>query len=965
MEVIDELAFNGCSALTEFMIGDKVTTIGKSAFSGCTSYAIDKIPDSVISLGSWAFNRTAIKSLEIGSGIKTIPAYCFRDCSALENVVFKEGLVYIRNYAFSNDSNLIEVTIPESVATIGTDAFPSTTTLKLLSDKYTDMGNNSYKTIYTAKTNVYQNYEYAFEVFEEVNKIREEKGLNPLTMDVDLLEYAMQRATEASLLFAHLRPTGSLPAGATYENLGRNYTSPEAMVELWMKDDHSVPILDANMKAIGVGVVVNDGYYMWSQEFTGVLKEEAKASSYSNSDKTYEINYSTDVIITVNPTITSVTLNEGQESDAVSAELGGALLVPDSLFYSSSDENVCVVSKDGKITGKAAGSAEITIRLSDQNNSDVLYVTVPVKVNHEWDSDYTVEKEATCTEDGVKSIHCKNCQATKDSVVIPATGHISSDLVKENQVEASCSKEGSYDEVIYCSVCKQEISRETKALPKAEHTWDEGTITKEATEEEAGVKTYTCSVCGETKTEEIPALEHTHKFTEEVVEPTCTEAGYTIYTCKCGETYKDNEKPALGHTYTSKVTKEATCKEEGERTYTCERCEDSYTEKIEKIKEHTWDEGTITKEATEEEAGVKTYTCSVCGETKTEEIPALEHTHKFTEEVVEPTCTEGGYTVHTCKCGETFKDNETSALGHTWNKDYTVDKKATCIEEGSESIHCIICNEIKDGSQRTIEKEAHDYGEWKIVKKATKISEGLKERTCKNCGDKVTDKIQKIVDSNDSSNPGVVSPEKPALIKKIVKQITNAKKDADLKGSSFSLLQAKGLAKSKSSVKVSWKKVPGAKAYIVYGNKCGSKNKFKKLKTITDTSFTQRKLKKGTYYKYLIVAVNGDKVLAISKTIHVATKGGKAGNIKSITIKPKKTSISFQKNKTYKLNTKAVAQSKKLKVQKHRPIAYESCNQKVAAVSGKGVIKAVGKGTCYVYVYAQNGVSKKIKVVVK
>ena len=197
------------------------------------------------------------------------------------------------------------------------------------------------------------------------------------------------------------------------------------------------------------------------------------------------------------------------------------------------------------------------------------------------------------------------------------------------------------------------------------------------------------------------------------------------------------------------------------------------------------------------------------------------------------------------------------------------------------------------------------------------------------------------------------------------KQITTAKSDADPQGSVFNLLQAKGVAKSNTSVKISWKRVPGASTYIIYANKCGANNQFIKLNTVSGTSFTQTKLKKGTYYKYLIVAVNGDKALATSKTIHVATKGGKVGNHKSVTTKAKKNKVSLKRGKSFKLGAKAVAQSKKLKVKKHRGIAYESSNKSIASVSGKGVIKAVGKGTCYVFAYAQNGVCRKIKVTVK
>ena len=73
----------------------------------------------------------------------------------------------------------------------------------------------------------------------------------------------------------------------------------------------------------------------------------------------------------------------------------------------------------------------------------------------------------------------------------------------------------------------------------------------------------------------------------------------------------------------------------------------------------------------------------------------------------------------------------------------------------------------------------------------------------------------------------------------------------------------------------------------------------------------------------------------------------------------------LKKGKKLSLKAKAVPQSKKLKVRKHVGVRYETTNKKIATVTAKGVVKAKKKGTCYVYAYAQNGVFKKIKVVVK
>lgn len=189
-------------------------------------------------------------------------------------------------------------------------------------------------------------------------------------------------------------------------------------------------------------------------------------------------------------------------------------------------------------------------------------------------------------------------------------------------------------------------------------------------------------------------------------------------------------------------------------------------------------------------------------------------------------------------------------------------------------------------------------------------------------------------------------------------------------GTAFGLLQARAGKATKRSVQIRWKQVSGAKSYIIYGNKCGKKNKYVKLTTTTSSSLTfkivaGKKVKKGTYYKFLVYALDGrgNKITA-SKTIHVATKGGKVGNDKAVKTAAKKSNVTLGKGKTFRLKAKAIPASRKLKVHRHRRIAYESSNNKVASVSPSGVIKAKGSGTCYVYAYAQNGVFKMIRVTV-
>ena len=193
----------------------------------------------------------------------------------------------------------------------------------------------------------------------------------------------------------------------------------------------------------------------------------------------------------------------------------------------------------------------------------------------------------------------------------------------ENTVPATCGEAGRTETI--CDNCGEVVS--TKEIPATgAHTWDNGTVTTEPTETTPGVRTFTCAVCGQTRTETIPATgAHDYQFTKTVA-PTCTTDGYDLYTCSgCGATEKRNSKPALGHKWDSgTVTTEPTETTPGVRTYTCTVCGEVKTEVIPATGAHThkWDAGKVTTEPTATTPGVRTYTCTICGATRTETIPA-------------------------------------------------------------------------------------------------------------------------------------------------------------------------------------------------------------------------------------------------------------------------------------------------------------------------------------------------------
>lgn len=191
-------------------------------------------------------------------------------------------------------------------------------------------------------------------------------------------------------------------------------------------------------------------------------------------------------------------------------------------------------------------------------------------------------------------------------------------------------------------------------------------------------------------------------------------------------------------------------------------------------------------------------------------------------------------------------------------------------------------------------------------------------------------------------------------------QATALSENGDPAGSVFSILQLKAKKVKKTAITIGWKAVPGATGYVIYAAPCGTKNS--KLTDVAGTSFTQSGLKKGKYYKYFVAAHdrNGN-ILASSKTVHIATSGGKKGNTKSVRLNKKKATL--KKGKTVKL--KATLKNGTLKVSKHRKVAYETDNPNVATVTKSGKVKAVGKGKCTIYAYAQNGVFAKCRITVK
>ncbi|MCD8088735.1 MAG: hypothetical protein LUE22_09205, partial [Oscillospiraceae bacterium] len=210
-----------------------------------------------------------------------------------------------------------------------------------------------------------------------------------------------------------------------------------------------------------------------------------------------------------------------------------------------------------------------------------------------------VVTDPTCTEDGYTTYTCSVCGDSYTADETESTGHTEAGAVTENKVDATCTDDGSYDSVVYCSICGEELSRDTITVSAPGHSYE--AVVTDPTCTEDGYTTYTCSVCGDSYTaDETESTGHTEAeaVTENEVAATCTEDGSydtVVYCTVCDEELSRETVTvsATGHTYVAVVT-DPTCTEGGYTTYTCSTCGDSYTGDETEATGHT--EGEAVKE---------------------------------------------------------------------------------------------------------------------------------------------------------------------------------------------------------------------------------------------------------------------------------------------------------------------------------------------------------------------------------
>lgn len=747
LKKIDSLAFKDCSSLESIDLSNaEITEIPARAFENCTSLKSVKLPPTVTKIANNAFSGCSkleeIKGLE-QCKISELSATAFDGCVRLKDINLSNATIAaIPDQIFSGMRGLISATVPKTVTSIGTEAFYACKNLEMingLSDcDITKIGEKAFYNCWSLKE---ADLSGSSLTVLPVSAFKGDTALLSVKMPESLNEIGNEAFYGCSAM----------------KKLDLNNTRLTTIGDSALSDMTSLMYINLPDTVNSVGAKAFDLNLRLDSSDTAlmptVVSENVTPASVNYTDNNVSPWKRRQVIFRDNAVAVHFDGNgsDGKTANApVFASAGTKISIPACKYtkkgYLFKEWNT---KKDGSGTAYKAG-----VRTSDAIS--ILYAQwqkATAKVTLEFPGGKYTNASGSTWDDSFS--FTASFSSNSSVTYLP----FAQNMTKEGCTFAGWYTEPEYKKRIESLTIRTAIDGMTlyaKWNDTHEHVWGEGAITTKPTCTTPGVKTYTCSVCQKTKTEEIPATGHQHTEVRNVKEATCKEEGYTgdTYCTDCGEKLSSGEPTAKkAHDWDEgKVTTEATCKNTGVKTYTCNNCSETKTEVI-PMTDHIWDNGKVTTKPSCITPGVKTYTCTVCQETKTEEIPATGHQHTEVRNVKEATCIKEGYTGDTycTDCGEKLSDGK---ILPKKDHDYEIKdhKDATCTEDGYTTSFCKNCGDEK---KETIKATGHQHTEVRDAKKATCTKAGYTGDTyCKDCGEKISsgEVIAKLAHTWDEGN---------------------------------------------------------------------------------------------------------------------------------------------------------------------------------------------------------------------
>ena len=558
-------AFRGCSSLKKVIIPDKVTIIHWNAFQNCSSLEEINIPDKVTEIQESAFSGcSSLKKIDIPESVTNIDFYAFKGCNGLESIEFPGSLTNMGWNTISGCENLKRVKFADGFRSIAPfNGCPKLTEI-IIPDTVTAIGNitncTSLESIYIPEG---VNYVGSFGGCSKLRSVRyagSETSWNALNASVDNAKvyYNYDPNHEHSYELTVMTPNTCTTNGTGEEICtlcGEYYEEIIPASHTW---DEGKVTTTATCTEAGVKTytctVCNETK---TEEISATGHQHTEIENKKDATCS-EAGYTGDQVCkdcgTVIEKGTAIakknhTWDDGEVTTPATCEEKGEKIYICTVCNETKTEEISATGHqhteiENKKDSTCSEAGYTGDKVCKDCNTVIETGTVIAKKGHTWNNGEVTEKP-TCEETGEKTYICANCGNTKTEE-IPATGHTE---VKDEAVAETCEKDG-LTEGSHCSVCKK-VLKAQETIPATGHKWNTGEITKEATCEEKGVKTYTCANCEKIRTEEIPATGHT-EVKDEAVAATCEKDGLTegSHCSVCEKVLEAQETiPSTGHKF--------------------------------------------------------------------------------------------------------------------------------------------------------------------------------------------------------------------------------------------------------------------------------------------------------------------------------------------------------------------------------------------------------------------------------
>jgi len=635
VEVIGKQAFSTCKNLKEIEILERLTSIGEGAFSFCEGLGSARFSDSLKKIGGTVFyGCEGLESVKLSDSLEEIGEEAFYNCKKLKNVDIPK-VERIGNAAFSCCTSLEKLVLPEGLTIIGDSAFYSCDRLEdiILPNSLTRIENQAFGNCYYVTEEGEVKGLASISIPENVIFIGSNAfwGCSALEK-IDVAEGNAEFCSMDGILFNKAK-TELLyfPEGKHMEE----YEIPSSVQKL---GDYAFAYIDVDME--NISIVIPDtireiGAYAFYNCYLGNIKLPKDLKSIGD----YAFRYSLYEEIEIPSGVTYIgegAFSENYYLTSINVDAANPSFCSQNgvLFNKAKTELITYPGgMEGEKYSVPSGVTRILLKAFSEN-WNLKEVLLPKSVSK-------IERYAF-----------KNTNLTDVTILNPQ-------CVIGN---GSDEEESYYDEVFSSGVKihgyegstaqayaeKYEIPFEVITEEICEHEY-KGVVTTPSTCTQKGMKTFTCSKCGDSYTEELPLA--AHEYTSQVTRPsTCAQKGIKTFTCsECGDSYTEELPLTAEHKYTDQITRPSTCTQKGIRTFTCSICKDSYTEEL-PLGGHTYTEQ-VTRPSTCSQKGVKEYTCGICGDSYTELLPVVGHDYQRV--TVKATTSKNGSIQKKCKfCGD-------------------------------------------------------------------------------------------------------------------------------------------------------------------------------------------------------------------------------------------------------------------------------------------------------------------------